>query len=140
MPSETRANRNPAPLQPPVTRRRPLVLSAAYSLLALAFVAILALAPFLSPPPEFSGDKPSVINYFASRASQSLTSDSTAKDTPPQSTAAIIEDGNGKSRVPLEIHIMSKCPDAKACMELLIAPALLEIKDKVDFGMSFIGK
>ena len=44
------------------------------------------------------------------------------------------------TKVPLEIHIMSKCPDAKDCLELLIAPALEEIESLVDFQMSFIGR
>jgi len=35
---------------------------------------------------------------------------------------------------------MSKCPDAKDCLELLIAPALEEIESLVDFQMSFIGR
>lgn len=43
-------------------------------------------------------------------------------------------------KVPLEIHIMSKCPDAKDCLEQLIAPALEEIESLVDFRMSFIGR
>ena len=43
-------------------------------------------------------------------------------------------------KVPLEIHIMSKCPDAKYCLEQLIAPALEEIESLVDFRMSFIGR
>ncbi|KAF8470842.1 hypothetical protein BDZ91DRAFT_654382 [Kalaharituber pfeilii] len=45
-----------------------------------------------------------------------------------------------KNKVPFEVHIMSKCPDAKECMELLVFPALEEVKDIVDFKMSFIGK
>ena len=44
------------------------------------------------------------------------------------------------TKVPLEIHIMSKCPDATDCLELLIAPALEEIEPLVDFQMSFIGR
>jgi len=43
-------------------------------------------------------------------------------------------------KVPLEIHIMSKCPDARDCLEQLIAPALEEIESLVDFQMSFIGR
>ncbi|CAZ79780.1 unnamed protein product [Tuber melanosporum] len=43
-------------------------------------------------------------------------------------------------KVPLEIHIMSKCPDARDCLEQLIAPTLEEIESLVDFQMSFIGR
>ncbi|PGH07011.1 hypothetical protein GX51_02051 [Blastomyces parvus] len=42
-------------------------------------------------------------------------------------------------RVPLEAHIMSKCPDAKYCIEELIVPAMAQVHDKVDFRLSFIG-
>ncbi|KAI5843044.1 hypothetical protein DFP73DRAFT_573834 [Morchella snyderi] len=47
---------------------------------------------------------------------------------------------NNKAKVPLEIHIMSKCPDARDCLELLVAPALKNVSDIVDFRMSFIGR
>ncbi|KAH0605593.1 uncharacterized protein H6S33_004815 [Morchella sextelata] len=47
---------------------------------------------------------------------------------------------NNKTKVPLEIHIMSKCPDARDCVELLVAPALKNVSDIVDFRMSFIGR
>ncbi|KAM3424692.1 hypothetical protein BST61_g6679 [Cercospora zeina] len=42
-------------------------------------------------------------------------------------------------RVPLEAHIMSKCPDAKDCLHDLILPAMQKISDKVDFRLSYIG-
>jgi hypothetical protein len=44
------------------------------------------------------------------------------------------------NRVPLEAHIMSKCPDAKDCLQQLIVPAMEQINDKVDFRLSFIGR
>lgn len=34
---------------------------------------------------------------------------------------------------------MSKCPDAKRCLQELIVPAMENISDKVDFRLSFIG-
>lgn len=43
------------------------------------------------------------------------------------------------SLVQLEAHIMSKCPDAKACLEMLIIPAMEQIHSKVNFTLSFIG-
>ncbi|RPB23116.1 hypothetical protein L211DRAFT_771220, partial [Terfezia boudieri ATCC MYA-4762] len=44
-------------------------------------------------------------------------------------------------KVQLEIHIMSKCPDARDCMEDLVFPALGKLgPEMVDFRMSFIGK
>ena len=42
--------------------------------------------------------------------------------------------------VPLDVHIMSKCPDAKDCLQKLILPAMERISDKVDFQLSFIGR
>lgn len=41
--------------------------------------------------------------------------------------------------VPLEAHIMSKCPDAKDCLEDLVVPAMEQVVDKVNFTLSFIG-
>lgn len=41
--------------------------------------------------------------------------------------------------VPLEAHIMSKCPDAKDCLQKLILPAMVRVVDKVNFTLSFIG-
>jgi hypothetical protein len=43
-------------------------------------------------------------------------------------------------RVPLEAHIMSKCPDARDCLQQLIVPAMEHIDDKVDFLLSFIAR
>ncbi|CAK3923356.1 hypothetical protein D0860_06412 [Lecanosticta acicola] len=42
-------------------------------------------------------------------------------------------------RVPLEAHIMSKCPDAKDCLHDLILPAMQEVEELVAFRLSFIG-
>lgn len=42
-------------------------------------------------------------------------------------------------RVPLEAHIMSKCPDARDCLHDLILPTMQKIGDKVSFRLSFIG-
>ena len=42
--------------------------------------------------------------------------------------------------VPLEIHIMSKCPDAQYCLEELVLPTMVRVSDKVNFTLSYIGK
>lgn len=42
-------------------------------------------------------------------------------------------------RVPLEAHIMSKCPDARDCLHDLVLPAMQNISHKVDFRLSYIG-
>ncbi len=43
-------------------------------------------------------------------------------------------------KIPLEAHIMSKCPDAKDCLQMLVLPAMEKISDKVDFKLSFIAR
>jgi len=44
------------------------------------------------------------------------------------------------TKVPLEAHIMSKCPDARDCLREMIVPAMEQIEDLVDFRLSIIGK
>jgi hypothetical protein len=44
------------------------------------------------------------------------------------------------TKVPLEAHIMSKCPDAKYCLQELVVPTMERVSDKVDFRLSFIGR
>lgn len=44
-----------------------------------------------------------------------------------------------KDLVPLEAHIMSKCPDARDCLKEMILPAMMRINEKVNFTLSFIG-
>ena len=43
------------------------------------------------------------------------------------------------TKVPLEAHIMSRCPDARDCLQDLIVPAMENVSDKVLFNLSFIG-
>lgn len=42
------------------------------------------------------------------------------------------------SKVALEAHIMSKCPDARDCLHDMILPAMQNISHKVDFRLSYI--
>ena len=42
-------------------------------------------------------------------------------------------------RVPVEIHIMSQCPDAADCFLDLVAPTLARVPDITAFTLSFIG-
>ena len=44
------------------------------------------------------------------------------------------------SKVALEAHIMSKCPDARDCLHDLILPTMQRVSDKVDFRLEYIGK
>ncbi|KAF2772788.1 hypothetical protein EJ03DRAFT_266027 [Teratosphaeria nubilosa] len=43
-------------------------------------------------------------------------------------------------KVPLEAHIMSKCPDARDCLHDMILPTMANVSNKVDFKLSYIGK
>ncbi|OAA54847.1 gamma interferon inducible lysosomal thiol reductase [Niveomyces insectorum RCEF 264] len=42
--------------------------------------------------------------------------------------------------VPLEAHIMSKCPDAQDCLRDLVLPTMQRVVDKVNFTLSYIGR
>ncbi|PFH61563.1 hypothetical protein XA68_16986 [Ophiocordyceps unilateralis] len=41
--------------------------------------------------------------------------------------------------VPLEAHIISKCPDTRDAMRELILPVMQQVSDKVDFKLNYIG-
>jgi hypothetical protein len=43
-------------------------------------------------------------------------------------------------KINLEAHVMSKCPDARDCLHDLIIPTMVQVSDKVNFTMSFIGR
>ncbi|KAF4551523.1 Hypothetical protein D9617_13g100240 [Elsinoe fawcettii] len=43
-------------------------------------------------------------------------------------------------RVPLEAHIMSKCPDARDCLRDLVLPSMQQVNRQVDFKLSYIGR
>ncbi|QIW99311.1 hypothetical protein AMS68_004829 [Peltaster fructicola] len=43
------------------------------------------------------------------------------------------------SKVALEAHIMSKCPDARDCLHDMILPAMMNVSSKVNFKLSYIG-
>ena len=58
----------------------------------------------------------------------------------PGPQVAINSHSDRSSLVPLEVHIMSKCPDARDCLRDLVVPAMESISDQVDFRLSFIGR
>ncbi|KAL1869854.1 hypothetical protein Daus18300_005314 [Diaporthe australafricana] len=110
----------PRPTNPPMrphTRRagrfRPLLV---LTLVVLCLYVYARPSSVLSPLPDIS------------RLSQTLQATSPA---PPAS--------DSKALVPLEAHIMSKCPDAKDCLQQLVLPAMVRVFDKVNFTLSFIG-
>ena len=43
-------------------------------------------------------------------------------------------------KVPFEVHIESRCPDARDCLQKLVTPAYWQVEDKVDFRISYVGK
>jgi hypothetical protein len=43
------------------------------------------------------------------------------------------------TKVPVDVHIMAKCPDAQYCLQELVLPTMANVSDKVDFRLSFIG-
>jgi len=51
-----------------------------------------------------------------------------------------MQDVTDTKKVALEAHIMSKCPDARDCLQQLVVPAMEQVSDKVDFRMSYIGR
>ncbi|EXJ55298.1 hypothetical protein A1O7_08225 [Cladophialophora yegresii CBS 114405] len=56
-------------------------------------------------------------------------------DDPALSLRPVTTEG----KVPLEIHVMSKCPDARDCLRELIVPTMVKVSEKVNLTMSFIG-
>lgn len=44
------------------------------------------------------------------------------------------------TKVQLEAHIMSKCPDARDCLQQLVVPTMEQVSDLVDFKLSYIGR
>ncbi|KAF2861831.1 hypothetical protein K470DRAFT_256672 [Piedraia hortae CBS 480.64] len=45
----------------------------------------------------------------------------------------------GTSKIPMDIYIMSKCPDARDCMQMLILPTMQNVSDIIDLNLSYIG-
>ncbi|RAL14971.1 GILT family protein [Aspergillus homomorphus CBS 101889] len=66
-----------------------------------------------------------------------LTDGEEALSMPPLPGTSAVQ---AAKKVPLEAHIMSKCPDARDCLQQLVVPAMEQISDKVDFKLSFIAE
>ena len=73
------------------------------------------------------GISPQLSGYYPQASPETVMSQST--DAKSNQTAL----------VPLEAHIMSKCPDAKTCLEKLVVPAMEQVVDMVNFRLSYIG-
>ena len=72
--------------------------------------------------------------------SDSITSASTRMSEEPKHTDLVTpSELNSSRKIPLEAHIMSKCPDARDCLEKLIVPTMEKVSSRVAFNLSFIG-
>ena len=77
-----------------------------------------------------------VVIYIIPKSIQIFSSNGSSQAEPQ---IQIMMKPNNTSLVPLEAHIMSKCPDAKDCLVDLVVPAMEQIVEKVDFRLSYIG-
>jgi len=73
--------------------------------------------------------------YIIPTLSPSLSPDSVPYGNPAKPLAK-----SNRTLVPLEAHVMSKCPDAKDCLVDLVVPAMEQMAEKVDFTLSYIGR
>lgn len=86
-----------------------------------------------------------LVKYFdisTARAAIYTTADAALVRHPHSSNSqiTIVSHSNQSILVPLEAHIMSKCPDARDCLRDLVVPAMEKISDHVSFRLSFIGR
>ncbi|KAL1957408.1 hypothetical protein VTO42DRAFT_6088 [Malbranchea cinnamomea] len=110
------------PPRPP-RRRQSMILSS-----LIAACVCLAIFVYTHPPGFFGRLATRKIIHTGLKNEQERLHQQTPLDEPPSS-----------ARVPLEAHIMSKCPDARDCMQQLVVPSMEQIDHKVDFRLSFIG-
>lgn len=83
------------------------------------------------------------LRAFAScrhQKSQETNSDEGLVISPHGSQHAPTGLADESTKVPFEAHIMSKCPDAQACIRELVIPTMEQVWDKVDFQLSFIAR
>lgn len=108
------------PFARPARRLRPLLFVA---------LVMLCLYSYLSPLTSF-GILPQVARFVPAqdpRARQKAIA------------ASPIANSKTNALVPLEAHIMSKCPDARDCLRMLVLPTMQRVFDKVNFTLSYIG-
>ncbi|KAI1121913.1 hypothetical protein F5Y10DRAFT_271638 [Nemania abortiva] len=104
-------------------RHRPLLLLALvvvtlWGLYALGFFPLLTSAPLPPRPEDVRFSHPPV------------ASDAAKHDVPAVA---------GRELVPLEAHIISKCPDTRDCLRELLLPAMIRVHEKVNFTLTYIG-
>ena len=99
------------------------------------------LPPFVWTIPAFDGEHGVCLSVFSAQEQAMLQNipleDNTAQSTDPDaavkagSAAATKKDD---SKVDLEAHVMSKCPDAQDCLQQLIIPAMSEVSELGDYA------
>ena len=47
---------------------------------------------------------------------------------------------SSQQKVALEAHVMSKCPDARDCLQQLVLPVMEQTSNLIDFDLSFIAR
>lgn len=58
---------------------------------------------------------------------------------PDGSESSALEEPSS-NKIELEAHGMSRCPDYADCLRELIVPTMIQVGDKVNFTLSFIGR
>ncbi|CAJ2502067.1 Uu.00g049200.m01.CDS01 [Anthostomella pinea] len=109
------------PRSRPRRRHRPLLI--------LTLVAIVLYALYSFRP----------ISSYAGRLVTPKPTAAASSDEPSPGAEESATTGATKNLVPLEAHIMSKCPDAKDCLKELVLPAMMRVYEKVNFTLSYIG-
>lgn len=106
-------------------------------LLRHVFIALVFLTGFylLVKPPHFRVLAPCHLSKLSSSEEYS-----TGQEKQPHGSNLSDLHAAEPSKIPLEAHIMSKCPDARSCLKELILPTMEQVSDKVDFQLSFIAK
>ena len=117
------------------TFSRTVVVRAAFSLLGVIAIVFTLLHSELSEIPR---------TWLPGFSSQTIAQTWLSQGVRPSDEHAVdapVSSDGDRNSVKLEVHIMSKCPDARDCLELLVLPALEELgPDIVEFRMSFIGR
>ncbi|KAI1419248.1 hypothetical protein F5Y12DRAFT_789220 [Xylaria sp. FL1777] len=103
-------------------RHRPLLL---LSLTALTIYGLYAFGFFTS----FMGTLPSP-HFESVPASDPPVVGNTAQHVVPTTAGGL---------VPLEAHIISKCPDTRDCLKELLLPTMIQVHEKVNFTLTYIG-
>ena len=106
-------------------RRRSIIIYV--SLISFIFFGVLYIVPMLSK------------YYYPVTEMPLVNTDEPYSPESSSSRSDIPASASNTNKVPLEAHIMSKCPDARDCLVELVVPAMEQVVDKVDFKLSYIG-